>query len=136
MNSLGKNQIFSEHCELSVFCLIMICIKPPLCSCWCDFWMSYIGLKNCLLKKVLTVKKDTGPGFLGALQPVEICNFALPLEKMCFQYLCTMDKTHLWRRQQLLQFMLGCTLRFFTSVQLRCCEVSAHGLNTLSWCAG
>lgn len=36
----------------------MICMKAPLCSCWWDFWMSYIGLKNCSLKNVLTLKKD------------------------------------------------------------------------------
>lgn len=98
--------------------------------------MSYICLKNCSLKNVLELKKDTGPGFLGTLQPVEMCNFAMPLEIMSFQYLCTRDKTHFWWRQQLLQFILRCTLRFFTSVKLRCCEVSAHSLNTFFLCAG
>lgn len=130
LNSVVKNQIFCELCEPFVFVWCnwnIICIKAPLCNYWSDFWMSYIGLKNCSLKNVLTLKKDTGPGFLGTLQPVEICNFALPLEMMSFQYLCAVDKTRFWWRQLLLQFILRCTLRFFTSVKLRCCEVSAHG---------
>jgi len=57
--------------------------------------MSYTGFKNYSLENLLTLKKDTGPGFLRTLQPVQINIFALPLEVMSFLYLCIMGNTHL-----------------------------------------